>query len=184
LAAELGRLDRKVEAAEAERRRLVDIYQAGLVELPDLQRRAAEIAARLRNLRVKRASLAEQRTALARDNQVHRRVHDFGGRVRSIIDQLDHVQKQRLARLIIDEVRVTGWHVQIRLRIPLDPPGQEKPTSDKPPTTSPPSTEEGLRSVGGDDFGVVDESVDHRGGDYIVAEHFVPSTERCVACDQ
>ena len=36
LAAELARLDRKIDAAEAERRRLVDIYQAGLIELTDL----------------------------------------------------------------------------------------------------------------------------------------------------
>jgi site-specific DNA recombinase len=31
LAAELARLDRKIDVAEAERRRLVDIYQAGLI---------------------------------------------------------------------------------------------------------------------------------------------------------
>jgi site-specific DNA recombinase len=147
LAAELARLDRKIEGAEAERRRLVDIYQAGLVELPNLQRRAAEIATRQQDLRAKRANLSEQRAALARDNQVRRRVHDFADRVCSIIDQLDDVQKQRLVRLLIDEVLVTGWHVQIRLRIPLDPPGPGKPTSDKAPTTSPPSTEEGLRSI-------------------------------------
>ena len=149
LATELARLDRKIEGAEAERRRLVDIYQAGLVELPDLQRRAAEIATRQQDLRARRANLSEQRAALARDNQVRRRVHDFAGRVSSIIDELDDVQKQRLVRLLIDEVRVTGWHVQIRLRIPLDPPGPGKPASDKAPTTSPVSTEEGLRSVDG-----------------------------------
>ena len=66
LTAELARLDRKIDAAEAERRRLVDIYQAGLVELPDLQRRAAEVAARLQDLRAKQANLADQRTELAR----------------------------------------------------------------------------------------------------------------------
>jgi site-specific DNA recombinase len=36
LAAELTRLDRILDAATAERRRLVDLYQAGLVELPEL----------------------------------------------------------------------------------------------------------------------------------------------------
>jgi hypothetical protein len=152
----------------------VDIYQAGLVELPDLQRRAAEIAARLQNLHAMRATLAEQRTALARDNQLRRRVHDFAGRVRSIIDHLDDVQKQHLLRLLIDEVRVTGWHVQIRLRVPLDPPEPGKPTRNTPPTPSPPSTEDGLRSIGRDDFGLVDEPVDHGVGDD-VAEHLAPS---------
>ena len=149
LAAELARLDRKIDAAEAERRRLVDIYQAGLVGLPDLQRRATEVAARLQDLRAKQANLADQRTTLARDNQLRRRLHDFAGRVRGIIDQLDDVQKQHLLRLLIEEVRVTGWHVQIRLRIPLDQPEPGRPTPDHPPTPSPLSTEDGLRSIGG-----------------------------------
>ena len=98
LAAELARLDRKIDAADAEKRRLVDLYQAGLIELAELQRRAADVAARHRELQAKRTSLAEQRTALARGNQVHRRVHDFAERIRGVIDHLDAVQKQQLLR--------------------------------------------------------------------------------------
>jgi len=48
LAAELARLDRKTGATTAERRRLADLYQAGLIDLPELHRRSAEVAARLR----------------------------------------------------------------------------------------------------------------------------------------
>ena len=55
LAAELARLDRKVDAADAEKRRLVDLYQAGLIELAELQRRAADVAARHRELQAKRS---------------------------------------------------------------------------------------------------------------------------------
>ncbi len=44
-----------------------------------------------------------------------------------------------------------------------------------------------FQSVGvafeGDDFGVVDEAVDHGGGDDIVAEDFTPASERLVAGD-
>src|SRR3954447_16682140 len=46
LATELARLDRKIDAADAERRRLVDLYQGGFIELPEMQRRATEVAAR------------------------------------------------------------------------------------------------------------------------------------------
>jgi hypothetical protein len=52
---------------------------AGLIELPDLQQRAADVAARHRDLQVKRANLAEERATLARGNQLRRRVHDFAG---------------------------------------------------------------------------------------------------------
>jgi site-specific DNA recombinase len=156
LAAELARLDRKVTAAEAERRRLVDIYQAGLIELPELQRRASEVAVRQRELQNKRSSLATERADLARDNQLRRRVHDFAARIRVVINRLDDVQKQQLLRLIIEDVRVTGWQVQIRLRIALDPPPRppkpSMPTDRTPPSRTRPravSTEDGLRSVGG-----------------------------------
>jgi hypothetical protein len=42
----------------------VDLYQAELIELPQLQRRAANVAARHRALQAKRTGLAEQRVPL------------------------------------------------------------------------------------------------------------------------
>ncbi|HEY6422882.1 MAG TPA: recombinase family protein [Pseudonocardiaceae bacterium] len=154
LAAELTHLDRKIDNADAERRRLVDIYQAGLIDLTELQRRAGDVAARQRDLQTKRTSLADQRSALARGNQLRRRITDFATQVRQVIDQLDNVQKQQLLRLLVEEIKVTGWHVQIRLRIALDPPGPDPqhpggPTDrTTPPTqTHPMSTEDRLRSI-------------------------------------
>jgi site-specific DNA recombinase len=157
LATELARLDRKIDNADAERRRLVDVYQAGLIDLTELQRRAGDVTARQRDLHTKRASLADQRSALARGNQLRRRITDFTAQVCQIIDHLDKVQKQQLLRLLIEDVRVTGWHVQIRLRIALDPPGPDHQPPNRPtdPTTPPTqprpvSTEDRLCSVGGD----------------------------------
>ena len=49
LAAELTRLGRKIDATTAERRRLADLYQAGLIDLAELQRCSSEVAARLRD---------------------------------------------------------------------------------------------------------------------------------------
>ena len=43
LAAELTRLNRKITAADDERGRLADLYQAGLLALPEVQRRAADV---------------------------------------------------------------------------------------------------------------------------------------------
>jgi DNA invertase Pin-like site-specific DNA recombinase len=152
LAAELARLDRKLGATDAERRRLIDLYQAGLIELPELQRRAADVERRHRDLQQRRDALTAQRHELARDNQLRRRVCDFASRVLDVIDTLDFTQKQTLLRLVVDEVHVTGWHAQIRLRIPLDdnpdnptrPPNPD-PDPDRP---GPVSTEDRLRSLG------------------------------------
>jgi site-specific DNA recombinase len=161
LTAELARLDRKIDAADTERRRLIDLYQGGFIELPEMQRRATEVSSRRNELQHKRTSLADERTALARDNQLRRRVHDFAARIHAVIDTLDDTQKQQLLRLLIEDVRVTGWHVQIRLRIALDPPpsdprhptgptGPTNPTGKPSPHPRQVSTQDRLRSVGDD----------------------------------
>src|SRR4029079_18976704 len=113
---------------------------------------ATEVTSRRKELQHKRTSLADERTALARDNQLRRRVHDFAARVHAVIDTLDDIQKQQLLRLLIEDVRVTGWHVEIRLRIALDPPPPQPtgPTSTPPPHPHPVSSQDGLRSVSGD----------------------------------
>ncbi len=120
LAAELARLDRKLEANQAERRRLVDLYQSGLIELADVQRRARDIDGRHRSLTEQRDNLTTQRHDLAVDNRLRRRVHDFARRAAAGIDTLTFKQRQQLLRLVVEEVRVTGWQVVIQLRIPLD----------------------------------------------------------------
>jgi site-specific DNA recombinase len=50
LAEQLDRLRRRLEQVDAERRRLIDLYQAGLVDLADVQRRETEIDNRRRQL--------------------------------------------------------------------------------------------------------------------------------------
>ena len=121
LAAELARLDRKLDAADAERRRLADLYQAGLLELHEVQRRSRDIEARRRQLADRRQQLAGERRQLGADNELARRVRDFASRAVAGIDKLDFRQRQQLVRLVVDEVRVDGWQVAIHLRIALEP---------------------------------------------------------------
>jgi site-specific DNA recombinase len=127
--------------------------------MPGLHRRAAAITARQRELEHKRTSLARQRAELARGNRLRHGVEHFAARVASVIDQLNPDQRQELLRLIIEDVQVTGWHVKIRLRIPLDnPPDDNHPHRRTPPPrpapasngTAPVSTQERLRSLHGD----------------------------------
>ena len=154
LAAELARLHRKIDATTAERRRLADLYQAGLIDMAELHRRSGEVTARLRDLQTKHDSLAAERTALTRGNLLRRRVTGFARQICDVIDQLDQPQKQQLLRLLIEDVHVTGWHVTIRLRIPLDPPDPDparpEPTRPAPVTATQPalSNQDRLRSAG------------------------------------
>jgi site-specific DNA recombinase len=152
LAEQLERLRRRLEQVEAERRRLIDVYQAGLVDLADVQRREAEIDNRRRQLEHQRDTLVAERHDLASKTQLRQRVETFAVRVRHNIDSLGFEERQRLLRLLIDEVRVTGCKVDIRLRIPLDElPPAPAPTTPRRPRRKPSpavSTDLRLRSLG------------------------------------
>jgi site-specific DNA recombinase len=136
LRAQLKRLERRVEAAGGERRRLVDLYQGGLLELAEVQDRAKEIDARREALEQQRRALIEQRGVLAQQNRLRHRIAGFAHRVRGALDDLGFEQCQKLVRLMVEEVRVAGHHVDIRLRIPLDHSPDDTPSD---PSSSPPS---------------------------------------------
>jgi site-specific DNA recombinase len=180
LGAQLSRLDRKADAAKAERDRLVDLYQGGLIDLVDLQSRAKELDIRRSTIDCQRQSLADQRSALAKDNRLRQRIGAFAERAAAALDGLDFDQRQKLIRLVIDEVRVAGWNVEIRLRIPLDDQPEDTNTTDAqtPGRRSRPRSPRGsndpeeavssndrLRSLGEDEVGVVEEPVDGGVGD-------------------
>jgi site-specific DNA recombinase len=143
LAAQLERTGRQIEQAQAERRRLADLYQADLITLPELQRRAKEITSRREALESQQTELQNRHRELAGANQIRRRIANFAARVADGLEQLDFDQRQRLLRLVVEEVRVTGWQVEIRLRVPLDdePPngGSRRRRTPKTPTPTPKS---------------------------------------------
>jgi len=170
LTVELSRIDRKLVANRAERRRLADLYQSGLLELTEVQQRARDIDARHCALTEQHEGLISQRHQLATDNQLRGRVTDFAQRAAAGIDKLGFNERQQLMRLVVEHVRVTGWQVEIQLRIPFDdgpgppdtPPGGPPHTGDNsakvtPRSTQPRqrthqeqmSTKDGLRSLRG-----------------------------------
>jgi hypothetical protein len=122
LATQVARFDRKIDAAAAERRRLADLYQANFIEREELLRRGQELELRSRAIEAQRQALIEQREQLAQRNRLRDRVDAFARKVRATIDRLDFDQRQKLLRLIVDDIRVAGWTVEIRFRIPLDSP--------------------------------------------------------------
>lgn len=141
LGAQLRRLDRRLQQTEGERRRVVDLYQMQAIELAEFQARHREVAVRHRQLEQEREALVTQRKELAVNNRLARRIESFADRARQGIDTLDFEQRQRLVRLLVEQVRVTGPKVQIHLRIPLD----ESPPDDDPRRSTP--DERGPRGV-------------------------------------
>jgi hypothetical protein len=149
LNAQLERLDRRLQQTESERRRVADLYQMQAIDLADFQTRHQEVIGRHQQLEREREMLLAQRQELAANNRLSRKVDAFAKRVRHGIDNLDFEQRQKLVRLLVEQVRVTGPAVAIHLRIPLD----EPPSSDQYPNAIEPPHQEAsnqsrLRSLG------------------------------------
>jgi site-specific DNA recombinase len=146
LATQLARLDRKINSVAAERRRLADLYQANFIEREELLRRGKEMELRRSDLNAQKQALSNQREQLLQHNRLRGRVEGFAQRVQATIDRLDFAERQKLLRLVVEEVRVMGWQVEIRLRIPLDstpePPHKKVSSKDRlrDTATNPPSS--------------------------------------------
>ena len=119
LAAELARLDRRLDATDAERRRLADLYQTGLLDLTELQRRAADVDHRRNDLN-SAATPSSTNAASSPATTSYAPASLASPDASSPSSTSSTSTKQQLLRLVVEEVRVTGWNVQIQLRIPLD----------------------------------------------------------------
>jgi site-specific DNA recombinase len=163
LSTQLDRLDRRAQAAQAERRRLADLYQAGVIEAAELARRAAELQSRRQHLDDERQALITQRAELTAHNRLSRRIEAFAARALAGLDRLDFNGRQQLLRLVLEDVRIQGWQVELRVRIPLDQtppddtaapaPSRRTGTRDRSPRGSGQAKEavssnDGLRSIG------------------------------------
>ncbi len=98
VAAQLKHLDRALESSERERARLLDAYQAGLLELDELTRRTAAITTRRDKLASEKDALTERSAELATENRLRRRLTGFAERVAASLDDLDIEARRRLLR--------------------------------------------------------------------------------------
>ncbi len=142
LAAELSRLDRKIEAVRAERRRVADLYQAAFIEQRELLQRGKELDTRRRTLELQRETLIGERKELSQKNRLRERIAGFAQKITATIDQLNFEQRQQLLRFVVEQVRVKEWQVEIQMRIPLDSPPE-------PPPGERVSSKDRLRSLDG-----------------------------------
>ena len=135
LAAQLDRLERRLQTTRSERGRIADLYQAGVIDSTEMRRRSAEIETRSRRFDQERQALIARQTELATDNRLHQHITGFAQQALAGIDTLDFEGRQQLMRLMLEDVRVRGWQVELRLRIPLDTNPPTSPASDKPKRT-------------------------------------------------
>jgi len=133
LAGQLKRLNTAIDAKRGERARLLDAYQAGLLDLDELTRRTSALTARHNQLVHERDTLTTRSAELTSQNRLRHRLVDFSERIAASLDELDFEGRQRLLRLVVERVNISGWRVEIHLKIPLP----DEPRDDDQPERGP-----------------------------------------------
>jgi hypothetical protein len=133
IAGQLKRLNAAIDAKQGERARLIDAYQASLLNLDELTRRTSALTARHSQLVHERDTLTTRSAELTSQNRLRHRLAYFSERIAASLDELDFEGRQRLLRLVVERVHVSGWRVEIHLKIPLP----DEPRDDDPPEGGP-----------------------------------------------
>jgi site-specific DNA recombinase len=160
-AADVRSAEQKEEARlrqlEREEQRLLDAYQAGVIDLKELKERREQIAGRRQVLRAQREQQARLRAERQTAREVWADLKTFCERVRSRLGEATLAEKQRLLQLLIERVIVGEDTLEIRHVIPLrrlkpetiaPAPPQGPSEGSGPETVTPEEAGERLRSDG------------------------------------
>jgi site-specific DNA recombinase len=124
-----------------EESRLVDAYQAGIIELEELEERRTKIAQRRKALREQYEQRSRLRRQAAQAREVLEDLKTFCGRVNARLEEATFEEKQAVLQLLIERIIVGEDTLEIRHVIPLDGPPRSSKGFAGPP-------ESGLRSDG------------------------------------
>ena len=127
LKARLRTMDQAIAHVERQKRRLLEAYLGGVLELPELRRKREELDGRSESLLAQKRQLeasANERMELAK---IADSIERFCEQVRSGLDNATFEQKRALVELLIDQVVVIDEEVEIRYVIPTSPEGPHLP---------------------------------------------------------
>jgi site-specific DNA recombinase len=110
---------RRLRQVEAERRRLVDAYQGGLITAEEFEDRAPKLAERIKSLETDRKRLEEEEQQSCGAKELLGRIEEFTSRVTDKLDRMSFAERQALARMVLDEVVLDGHEVHIYFKLPL-----------------------------------------------------------------
>jgi site-specific DNA recombinase len=114
----LTALQTALRSLDSQRERLLTAYLAGVVELPEFERRQRELVQQRDDV------VTQERQLLAAQAQTQELyalipcIHALCERLQSGLDQATHEQRRQLIELLIDAVIVTGEQIEIRYVIP------------------------------------------------------------------
>lgn len=117
--AQVERLSQFLQQARRQVQRLIDAYEGGVIDLAELQVRRRKLEERIVSLEQQQRAAQERR-----EEQLHH--EKLSGNVQQLCDALRHgvehstfEDRQKVARLLVEEVSVKGSDVTLRHVIPL-----------------------------------------------------------------
>jgi site-specific DNA recombinase len=137
LQAQYDEAKRIVEGLEANRKRLLDAYEAGLCSLDDLRTRTAPIQESLQRARADLAQAEAELTATVNLRAISTRLEDFAQQVEHGLEGLSREQRRDVIRMLVARVEIGAEKITIVFRVPRTRGPTEPPDSPTEPPTAP-----------------------------------------------
>ena len=116
------KLATQIKLANTEMARLLDAYQAGAIELPELQKRRRLVDAKLDTLHREKELLEKMAHEQKQEGNVRRDLEEFRALVSDRAQHASFEDRQKLMRMVLDKVVVRDWRVDVYYNIPLSRP--------------------------------------------------------------
>src|SRR6266516_4189413 len=126
------RLQAQVKLANRELSRLLDAYQGGALELPELQKRRQLVNSKLEMLNREQELLRKMAAEQKKETDIKASLAECAALVSTSLKRISFENKQKLLRMVLDRVVVNDWKVDVHYNIPLPKPA---PTPDQKVST-------------------------------------------------
>lgn len=116
---EQQRLKRRLASLQRENQRLIDAYQAGIIELHDLKERREWIAEECRRLEERWSALEQQQREQQRQAALATTAEEFCRNISTALDNPSFATKQKILRLVVERVEFVEDQITIKHVIPI-----------------------------------------------------------------
>src|SRR6266567_3832977 len=118
------RLKEQIKLANRELSRLLDAYQCGALELPELQKRRQLVNSKLEMLNREQELLRKMAAEQKKETDIKASLAEFAALVSSNLKRILFENKQKLLRIVLEKIVVKDWRVDVHYNIPLPKPAQ------------------------------------------------------------
>jgi site-specific DNA recombinase len=121
---QMQKLASQIKLTNNERTRLLDAYQAGAMELAELQKRRRLVDAKLDALSREKDLLEKMAREQKQEGDGRADLEEFSALVSGRLQHFSFGGKQKLLRTVLDKVVVKDWRVDVPYNIPLPQPSR------------------------------------------------------------